>query len=107
MGGMIGFKGLLYPGNIDLFNRPVVKNADGSVSTIRSMSFDLDGKQVLVPTVSDDVRIMGEDEAIKAFMATGRHLGIFDTPYAATEYAKGLSRLQRQMLEKGLLNGNR
>ena len=110
MGGMTqttGFMGLLYPGNIDLFARPVVRNPDGSVSTVRSMSFDMDGKQVLVPTVSDDGRIMDAQEAIKAFMQTGRHLGIFDSPDAATQYAKGLSLLQRRMLEEGLLSGNR
>lgn len=35
--------GLLVPGNIDLDNRPVVRNADGSLSTEYSVSFGIDG----------------------------------------------------------------
>lgn len=105
MGG-IGFKGLLYPGNIDLFSRPVVRNPDGSVSTVRSASFNVDGKEVLVPLVSDDGRIMEPQEAYKAFLQSGKHLGVFDTPDNATEYAKKLHLLQEQMYKKGLLNVN-
>jgi hypothetical protein len=78
------------PGNIDLNNRPVVKNADGSVSTVRSMSVNFDGKEVLIPTVSEDGRVMSDEEAIQQYRKTGRHLGMFNTPQEATEYAKSL-----------------
>lgn len=77
-------------GNIDLTKRPVVKNADGTVSTVRSMSANFDGREVLIPTVSDDGRIMGDDEAIKAFQQTGRSLGSFPTVDAANAYAEQL-----------------
>ena len=83
------------PGNIDLNSRPVVRLQDGSIATVRSMSFnDGPGREVLIPTVSDDGKIMGDDEAVAAYRQTGRHLGIFRTPDEATAYAKQLSAAQ-------------
>ncbi|MDT7053749.1 lytic transglycosylase domain-containing protein [Citrobacter freundii] len=87
-------RGLLEKGNIDIHNRPVVKNSDGSISTVRSMSTNIDGKEVLIPTVSDDGRIMSDDEAIDNFMRTGKHLGMFDNPADATAYAESLHNQQ-------------
>lgn len=86
--------GMVEPGNIDIHNRPVVKNPDGSISTVRSMSTNIDGREVLIPTVSDDGRIMSDDEAIDNFMQTGRHLGMFSSPEAATAYAENLHNQQ-------------
>jgi hypothetical protein len=87
--------GMLIPGNIDLHARPRVKNEDGSVSTVRSMSFtDDDGRNVLIPTVAEGRGIMPEDQAKEYYRMTGQHLGIFDTPENATAYAIALHNQQ-------------
>lgn len=80
----------LVAGNIDLNNRPVVKNSDGSISTVRSMSIGTDEGEVLIPTVSEDGRVMTDEEAIRQYSRTGRHLGMFASPDAATRYAETL-----------------
>lgn len=92
--------GQLEPGNIDLAARPVVKNKDGTISTVRSISANFDGQEVLIPTVSDDGRLMSDNEAIATYRRTGRHLGKFDSPEAATRYAKTLHDQQAQMYGK-------
>lgn len=89
--------GLLTAGNIDLNNRPIVKNPDGSISTVRTMTFNIDGKEVNIPTVSDDGRIMSNEEAIDTFKKTGKHLGMFDTVDNAVNAAKQLHLDQEKM----------
>lgn len=77
-------------GNIDLYARPQVKNPDGSISTVRSMSFNDGLKEVVIPTVSDDGRIMTDKQAIDNYYKTGKYLGKFDTVDEATKYAEQL-----------------
>lgn len=78
-------------GNIDLYDRPVLKNEDGSISTVESFSTNIDGVEVLLPTISRDkngnpIRLT-EDEAIEKYLKDGKHLGKFKTPEEATAYA--------------------
>lgn len=93
--------GLLEQGNIDLNNRPVVQNDDGTISTVRTISVNLEGQEVLIPTVADDGRIMPEDEAVKQYQETGRHFGKFDTPEHATEFAERLHEQQANQYGQG------
>jgi hypothetical protein len=86
----------LSPGNIDLHARPVVHNQDGTISTVRSMSINVDGKEVLIPTVSPDGKILDDRQAVDLFRRTGKHLGIFRTPEEATNYAQWLHTQQAQ-----------
>ena len=82
--------GLIQQGNIDLRSRPKVKLENGDIATVRSMSFEIDGKQVLIPTVTKDGKLLTDDQAIQHYMKTGEHLGIFDTVDNADKYAQGL-----------------
>lgn len=83
------------PGNIDLGVRPSVRMSDDSIATVRSMSFqDDDGSEVLVPTISDDGRVMSNDEAIDQYRRTGKHLGKFDSVEGADAAAQRIHEQQ-------------
>lgn len=88
-------EGLLEPGNIDLRRRPVVRNRDGSVSMVRSFSIAKDGREYLIPTVSDEGRQLSDQEAVVRFEETGWHLGAFKTAQDAAVYADKLDRQQK------------
>lgn len=78
-------------GNVDLQSQPKVKNADGSTSTVDSRSFNFDGNEVLLPSVTPDGRhLKTDDEVIAEYKKTGRHLGKFKTVEEANAYAKRL-----------------
>ncbi|MDS0905944.1 hypothetical protein OSC03_02820 [Morganella morganii] len=101
-GGNVGsVKGMTQQGNINLMNRPKVQNEDGSVSTVRTISVGTDEGEVLLPTVSDDGKLLTDDEAIALYEKTGKHLGIFDNPDDATAYAEQLHNQQEQLYVQG------
>lgn len=95
--------GLIEPGNIKIWDRPAVQNADGSHSSEYSTSFQDDkGNEVLVPTVVNGKFLTpdgkkpaeGSPEEKAMFKAawdhytkTGENLGKFKTPKDADAYA--------------------
>lgn len=83
-----GTPGMIEPGNIDLQHRPTVHNLEGTPSTVYSMSFNEDGKEILVPKVSDDGRILTDSQAIDEYHRSGSHMGKFTSPKAANAYAQ-------------------
>lgn len=84
------WSGLLQRGNLDLLNRPVVRNRDGSISTVRSISVtDDQGHAYLLPTVIGN-RVVSPQQAVRHFQQTGQHLGYFLNEHAANNYGMGL-----------------
>ena len=66
-----------YIGNIDLDNRKVFKQKDGSISTENSITVDFDDGTYVIPTIIDGKQV-DPDTAIEYFRKTGKHLGRFD-----------------------------
>ena len=85
-------------GNIDLTQRPVYKNEDGSISTVDSIGISEDGKEIVIPTIIRDkngqAKRLTAEEAIAHYHNTGEYLGKFNTKEKADEYAKYLHKDQ-------------
>lgn len=92
-------------GTVNLFKQPRVENPDGSISTVDSLSVEVDGKEILLPTVTPDGRhFVGPNaaqQALEEYQRTGQHLGIFKDAKAADAYAKEL----HEAYEKGAFDG--
>lgn len=88
-------EGLIAPGNLDLNNRPVVHNDDGSISTVRSMTITTDQGAILLPTVIGN-RVVSNKDAIAHWEKTGENLGTFSTIDQADAYARNLHESQAQ-----------
>jgi len=80
-------------GTIDMNNRIVLRNSDGSISTDRSFSFydDETGKEVLIPLIVNG-KVLTEQQAIDHYYETVRkgkpeYFGMFDDWKDADEYA--------------------
>lgn len=96
----------LEPGNIDLTNRPKVKNADGSVSTVSSIGIEDNGVFVNIPTISPDGTRLSEDDAVQLYRRTGQHLGKYQSQDEADKAAKQLSdQLGRELQSESNLRG--
>jgi len=89
--------GVAEPGNIDLTNQTVRHNEDGSVSTIKSTSVNIDGQEVLLDTVDQNGTQLTTQEAIRQYETTGKHLGKFDSVESANKYAQSLHEGQEKL----------
>jgi len=92
-------EGVLYKGNIDISNRPKHVNTDGSISTVKTISFETDQGQVLVPSVTKDGKMLTPREAWNYYKETGEHFGVFKDVASANKYADLLHRQQARYIE--------
>lgn len=87
--------GLRTQGNLDLNMRPQVRNPDGSISTVRTITITTPHGAILLPTVING-QVVSNEDAIAYWQQTGQHLGIFDTEDNANAYAQALHQAQAQ-----------
>lgn len=87
------------PGNLDP-SKPMsyVKNTDGSVSTVRSMSIGTDNGETLIPTVSPEGNILSNDQAVDRYRKTGDNFGSWKSVSDANKYAATLHENQANLL---------
>jgi hypothetical protein len=101
--------GLVVRGNIDLTHRPIVRNANGSISTVKSTSWNVPMKvhgktrnlEVLMPEVIGQ-SVVSARAALDHFMSSGQHLGAFDNVPHANNYAARLHVWQARFYRKYL-----
>ena len=98
-------------GNIDLYNRPIYKNEDGTISTVDSVTYNIDGKYVVLPTIVRDEngkpkRLTTDDEIIEWYINTGEYLGKFDTLNEANSYATKVHTAQAYYYDKRYLDND-
>lgn len=91
--------GIRQAGNLDPWNRPRLRNPDGSFSTADTISIGVDAGEVLIPTVVDGKRLSSAD-AIRRYAQTGENFGVFDTPQHAEIYAQKLHEAQASLYDK-------
>ena len=93
-------------GNIPLYDRPNIKNKDGSRSSIRSISIGTDKGEVLIPTASRGKPhsadyIMSNKEAIDRYKKTGKSLGTFRTIADANREGERIHKQQEAQMKLG------
>lgn len=81
-------------GNIDLNNRIPVQNPDDSISTEKSFSTEIDGEEILLPSIVDG-QVISESDAIDHYLETGEYLGKFASVEEADAYAQMLHERQQ------------
>ena len=107
----VGNIGQYGAGNIDLYNRPQYRNANGSISTVDSTSYNIDGQEVLLPTVwnrnGTPYHSSNDEEILQRYRDTGEYLGKFSTVEEANDYAEKLHLEQQERYPSSSLPAER
>ena len=86
---------------LDPGSQPAVQNENGDISTVRTMGFEDNGRQVNVPSVpAEGGRIMSNEEAYQRYKETGKHLGKYDTIDEASTAAERLHQQEAQQISQ-------
>lgn len=87
------------PGNLDP-TKPMsyVKNADGSVSTVRTISIGTDKGETLIPTVTSEGKVVSNEQAIDLFRKSGDNFGSYPTRADADNAAAALHSSQAGLI---------
>ena len=107
----VGNIGQYGAGNIDLYDRPQYRNANGSISTVDSTSYNIDGQEVLLPTVWNRNGTLyhssNDEEILQRYRDTGEYLGKFSTVEEANDYAEKLHLEQQERYPSSSLPAER
>lgn len=107
----VGNIGQYGAGNIDLYDRPQYRNANGSLSTVDSTSYNIDGQEVLLPTVwnrnGTPYHSSNDEEILQRYRDTGEYLGKFSTVEEANDYAEKLHLEQQERYPSSSLPAER
>lgn len=107
----VGNIGQYGAGNIDLYDRPQYRNANGSISTVDSTSYNIDGQEVLLPTVwnrnGTPYHSSNDEEILQRYRDTGEYLGKFSTVEEANDYAEKLHLEQQERYPSSSLPAER
>lgn len=107
----VGNIGQYGAGNIDLYDRPQYHNANGSISTVDSTSYNIDGQEVLLPTVwnrnGTPYHSSNDEEILQRYRDTGEYLGKFSTVEEANDYAEKLHLEQQERYPSSSLPAER
>lgn len=107
----IGNIGQYGAGNIDLYDRSQYRNANGSISTVDSTSYNIDGQEVLLPTVwnrnGTPYHSSNDEEILQRYRDTGEYLGKFSTVEEANDYAEKLHLEQQERYPSSSLPAER
>lgn len=107
----VGNIGQYGAGNIDLYDRPQYRNANGSISTVDSTSYNIDGQEVLLPTVwnrnGTPYHSSNDEEILQRYRDTGEYLGKFSAVEEANDYAEKLHLEQQERYPSSSLPAER
>lgn len=107
----VGNIGQYGAGNIDLYDRPQYRNANESISTVDSTSYNIDGQEVLLPTVwnrnGTPYHSSNDEEILQRYRDTGEYLGKFSTVEEANDYAEKLHLEQQERYPSSSLPAER